>query len=98
MTYLRSLAAQIANSVGPDSTSSSDHAEALFLIYAVLARSKGTSTDARDVHDAWVAWMLIRGADHPSMVPFDELAPEVQQQDAPFVAAILQASRPPDAT
>ncbi len=88
MNYLVEIAKRIRAAV-PRSLVPED-ADDLFLIYAVLARSRGTATTAEDVHDAWTAWMLLRGEDHPSMVPFRELPPEVQAEDEPFAAAIRQ--------
>ena len=67
-------------------------ADALLLIYAVLARAKVEATTAEDVHDAWTAWMLIRGERHPSMRAFDELSEAVRREDEPFVQAIRTAA------
>ena len=60
----------------------------LFDLYAAVALIRGVDTTRRDVHDAWVAWMLAEGEQHPSMVPFEDLPPEVQAEDEPFVRAI----------
>jgi hypothetical protein len=62
--------------------------EELLRSYAVLALALGTTITAEDVHDAWVAWMLARDPDHPSLVPFAELDAETAKQDRPFVSAI----------
>ncbi|MEU5942756.1 hypothetical protein ABZ807_27100 [Micromonospora sp. NPDC047548] len=64
----------------------------LFLIYAVLLRAKGETVTAPDVHDAWVAWMHIRGVSHDSSIPFDDLDEETQDEDSPFVLAIRRAA------
>jgi len=86
MSYLRELADAIRTEVPAQLVPSRpDH---LFLIYAVLARTKGEQTTAEDVHDAWSAWMEMRGEQHESMVPFHELAESVQAEDVPFVEAI----------
>lgn len=63
----------------------------LFRLYALLACAKGRQVGLRDVHDAWVVWMLERGESHESMVPFEDLPMAVQQEDLPFVKAILSA-------
>lgn len=91
MTYLEALAAAIRSEVAesivpPDSQS-------LFLIYAVLARAKPDGVTPEDVHDAWVAWMTGRGESHESMVPFDELPPDVKAEDVPFVEATNAVAR-----
>jgi hypothetical protein len=56
--------------------------------YAVLALALGTAVTSADVHDAWVAWMLARDPDHPSLVPYCELDEETAREDRPFVFAI----------
>lgn len=91
MTYMQRLASEIrravpAHLVPPDSNG-------LFLIYAVLACSKGEAVTAEDVHGAWVAWMEIRGEAHESMAPFSELPQAVRDEDAPFVRAIQEIAR-----
>lgn len=93
MSYIRRLAKAIrdrvpAELVPPDS-------EDLFLIYAALGRTRGDATSARDVHDAWVAWMEIHRRRHRSMRPFEELPNEVRREDEPFVEAIRAALRQP---
>lgn len=91
MSYLRTIASLIAQEVGeprPDSSRSQ-----LFLLYAVLALVRGEDADRRDVHEAWVAWMELLGEDNPSMVPFDDLSPDVQAEDEPFVRAIRTVAR-----
>ena len=60
----------------------------LYRIYAVLALAKGKATTARDVHDAWSAWIANIYPDHRSLKPFDELTPEVQHADDLYVDAI----------
>jgi hypothetical protein len=65
----------------------------LYRMYGLLALSKGTATTAKDVHDAWSAWCAKDRPEHPSLVPFDQLAPHVQAMDAPYVWAIHDASR-----
>lgn len=64
----------------------------LYRMYAVLSFAKGTATTARDVHDAWSAWIVDSYPDHRSLRPFDELAPEVQRADDLYVSAIHRAS------
>jgi hypothetical protein len=93
VTYLDVLAARIRELVPPLVLPDGD-TRALFLIYAVLARSKGNEVQPEDVHDAWVAWMILTGGeDHAALVPFDELGADVRSEDLPFVSAIRQAAR-----
>jgi hypothetical protein len=92
MTYLDEVAQLIHGNL-PPSSPPPDHAESLFLIYAVLARAKGEATTMEDVHDAWAAWMSTTNPKHDALVPFAELEPDVRQEDAPYLAAILKAAR-----
>lgn len=90
MNYLEETADRIqqlvpADLLPPDS-------EALLLMYAVLARAKGTATTSEDVHDAWTAWMLMRGKRHRSIRAFDDLPAAVRAEDEPFAQAIRQAA------
>lgn len=92
MSYLRDVAATIRANL-PAGTSMPNDGDSLFLLYAVLLRTKGESVTAGDVHEAWVAWMELRGEEHESMVPFDDLTKEVQAEDLPFAEAIADAAR-----
>jgi hypothetical protein len=90
VTYIDQLAAAIRAETPPDRLpDDQDGIDDLFRLYALLALVKGVSVTTRDVHDAWATWMVNRGeGDHESVVPFDELAPEIQAEDEPFAAAI----------
>lgn len=60
----------------------------LFLMYAVLLLAKGEEVTREDVHNAWVAWMVGKGAEHESLVPYGNLPADTQAEDSPFVLAI----------
>ncbi len=62
----------------------------LVLLYALLAKTKQATVTPEDVHDAWSLWTeYARGfTDHKSLIPFDELTPEVQSLDNEYVEAI----------
>lgn len=66
---------------------------ALYRIYAVLCLVQGQGTDNEDVHDAWVAWRAATKPDHRSLVPFTDLAPDVQEKDTPYRDAIRAVAR-----
>jgi hypothetical protein len=91
-SYIERVAEQIRRAVDPELLPDGN-VEALLLMYAVLALAKGENTSARDVHDAWAAWMASTDPSHESIKPYDDLPADIQQQDAPFVAAIHDASR-----
>lgn len=69
-----------------------DESNSLFLLYALLALTKGQAVTRRDVHDAWVTWMYLKGASHESMRPFEELDQSVQAEDEPFRDAIAEVA------
>ncbi len=92
MTYLEEIASDIQAEVDP-AVLPDDDTRMLFVLYAVLADSRGSAVTAHDVHDAWSAWMILRGEEHRSLVPFEELPPDVQAEDEPFVEAIRRVAR-----
>ncbi len=92
MTYLDDIANAIRAEVPSDLVPDDDDLDQLFRLYAVLARAKGEATTRADVHDAWSAWMLGRGADHESITPFDRLDPETRREDEPFLRAIQKVA------
>ncbi|OBH12334.1 hypothetical protein [Mycobacterium sp. E3247] len=92
MSYL-DADAELIRSCLPASTGVPEDSGDLFVLYAVLMRAKGEGTQAADVHDAWSAWMSRNEPDHESIRPYEQLAPSVQKEDAPFLAAIHKAAR-----
>lgn len=64
----------------------------LFRMYAVLLAAVGEDVSARDVHNAWVAWMLECDPSHPAMVPYEELPADVAVEDDVYVAAIRRVA------
>lgn len=61
-------------------------------LYALLALVKGRETSLEDVHDAWSVWRHRTLPNHRSLVPFDELASDVQELDRPYMEAIHRAA------
>ncbi len=92
MTYIDALAGEIRNAV-PDAALPEGDTSGLFRIYAVLLLAKGEDVKREDVHNAWAAWMITKGEDHESVVPFAELPPETKAEDSPFVLAIRSVAR-----
>lgn len=62
--------------------------ERLIDLYALLALTRGLDTTLRDVHDAWSIWCHEDNPGHRSLIPFDQLAPEVQELDRKYCEAI----------
>lgn len=92
MNYIDRLADRIAREVDPAQNLTED-ARNLFRFYAVLVLVKGEAVELSDVHDAWVAWKSSTDPEHRSNIPFDELSPETQAMDVPYVAAIRSIAR-----
>lgn len=65
----------------------------LAAMYAALTVVKADRVTSRDVHDVWALWQVISAPDHPYLVPFDELEPDVQLLDAPFRDALVAVAR-----
>jgi hypothetical protein len=87
VTYLDELAAQIERQV-PAKLLPGDNTALLFRLYALLVLAKGQAVTAPDVHNAWAVWMQEIDPSHHAIRPFDQLDPETQTADEPFVAAI----------
>ena len=61
-------------------------------LYLLLVLTHGRETTERHVHDAWAIWQDQRDPYHRSLVPFDQLHPNVQALDQPFRDAIRDAA------
>lgn len=85
--YLTRMAQQIRSLTAPNAQPPYNDIR-LYLLYALLARTKGTATTREDVHDAWAVWAQEHRPQSVCIVPFDELPPSVQAEDEPFVRAI----------
>ena len=93
MTYIDEIAQAIQAALPADVRLPKSDTDRLFRLYAVLALAKGVQVTTEDIHDAWAAWECDRRPDSRSIVPFDHLAPAVQQLDEPFVEAIRRVAR-----
>jgi hypothetical protein len=69
-----------------------DEAAGLVDLYLLLAMCKGVDVTARDVHHAWAIWRSRAVPAHAAIVLFDDLPPEKQRLDDPYVEAIRRAS------
>lgn len=92
MNYIDTIAREIyAITEGPGEPGPFDRI--LYRMYALLALSKGEGTTLEDVHDAWAAWCSEERPGHRSLVPFDQLAPDVQALDQPYLDDIHIVAR-----
>lgn len=88
MNYIDQIAQRIAEAAGDPSAMATEEWAPLFRAYAVLCRINGSLTTSEDVHDAWSAWCAPINPTHRSLIPFDELSPEVQALDDRYRDAI----------
>lgn len=85
MSYITQVTGDLAGRLpdcGPD----------LLGLYALLVLTTGEGTTLENVHDAWAVWREATRPDHPSLVPFADLAPEVQALDAKYRDAIREVA------
>lgn len=66
---------------------------ALADLYVLLVLTQGEETSLQDVHDAWAVWRNDSNPDHRSLIPFDELALDVQELDREYMDAIHKAAQ-----
>ena len=90
--YIDVMAERVAYYAKETWSSLDENEKMLYRIYAVLALALGATTTLKNVHDAWSAWRVATVPNHRSLVPFDRLAPEVQELDAPYRDAIHRAA------
>lgn len=87
--YLERIALDIWTATGELEPDYPTDEASLWLVYAVLALVKGTTTTSSDVHEAWSAWATVRyDGTHRSLVPFDALTPPIQAYDDLYRDAI----------
>lgn len=86
MNYIDEIARAIYARTADDEPDESDMR--LYRIYAVLASAVGEGVTEAMVHDAWSAWMADDKPEHRSLVPFEELTPDVRDLDLPYRLAI----------
>ncbi|HEX8182189.1 MAG TPA: hypothetical protein VF575_01150 [Candidatus Saccharimonadales bacterium] len=91
MNYIKELAGEIHGQIPAEVLPEAENLDELMLMYAVLALAKHTQVTNEDVHNVWAAWMSFNDPEHRSIKPYDELEPDVQEQDTPFTEAIRRA-------
>ena len=61
-------------------------------LYTLLALI-GVNVTMRDVHDAWAIWQARTDPAHRSIIPFAELASDVQELDRKYTDGIRRAAQ-----
>ncbi len=62
-------------------------------LYALLVLTTGVNTTWENVHDAWAIWRNRTKPDHKSLVPFENLTPDVQELDDEYTKAIQAVAK-----
>jgi hypothetical protein len=89
--YLNDIAKVIKSHI-PEERMPSENAEELLNLYAVLVRAKGTNVTESDIHDAWSTWIVKQNKEHESLVPYEDLTPDVREQDVAFTDAVRKTA------
>ena len=93
-SYIEKVARDIWAATGEEQPYYPPDEASLYLGYAVLALTKGELTTSKDVHDAWSAWAAVKyDGEHRSLIPFEELTPEIQAYDDLYRDAIHMVAR-----
>lgn len=90
MNYIDAIACEIGKYCKMDTTGAQEMR--LLQLYALLALTVGKDVTLEHVHDAWAVWTAQIRPDHTSLVPFDQLAPDIQLLDEPYRAAIARVA------
>lgn len=61
-------------------------------LYTLLVFTKGDECNLYDIHDAWSIWQNNTKPDHKSLIPFDELTPEIQELDREYMEAVREVA------
>lgn len=87
MNYVQRLRAALA----PKLPDCDDTLIDLYVLLGLMYSDMGVI--ASDVHNAWAVWRNKTNPEHPAIVPFEQLSPEVQALDDKYVDAIVAAVR-----
>lgn len=80
MSYVETTISKLRANLGPNDGSVVE----LLRFYALLVHSCGVDTTLEDVHTAWALWRSQTKPDHPDLVEFAELSPEVADYDRSY--------------
>lgn len=80
MSYVAQTIEALRAGLGPADGSDTE----LLRFYALLVHTTGINTTLEDVHTAWALWREQSRPEHPDLVPFEQLSPEVAEYDRPY--------------
>lgn len=93
MNYLDELAKEIFFESNTDKDGFWFDDRMLYRAYALLLLAKGEAVTNEDVHNAWAVWASEYDENHRSLIPFDDLEPQIQALDEPYTRAIHKVAR-----
>lgn len=65
----------------------------LITLYALLVLTLGDGATMVDIHDAWALWRKKDMPNHSALIPYEELAPEIQELDRPYMDAVRRVAQ-----
>jgi hypothetical protein len=95
-SYVEQMRDRIVEVLGADEIEGwGENAERLLDLYTLLALTRGADVTPEDAHDVWSVAISRTDPTHRSLIPFDELAPDVQAMDDKYRDAIVTAATAP---
>lgn len=67
--------------------------EKLLDVYALLVLTVGENCTQENIHDAWSVWQNKIDDSHRSLIPFADLAKEVQALDEKYRLAVVEVAK-----
>lgn len=90
-TYIEQVRAALLAALG-ENEQAWDNDRPLLDLYTLLVLTRGMDCTCEDIHDAWAIARQRTRPEHPALVPFGELTPNVQAYDVLFRDAVHQAA------
>lgn len=90
-TYVEQARAALLAALG-DAESDWDSDRELLDLYTLLVLTVGTRCTNEHIHDAWAVARQRTRPDHPDIVRYSQLDPEVQSYDTRFRVAVQRAA------
>ena len=90
-TYIEQARAALLDALG-DTEREWDAERPLLDLYTLLVLTRGTACTSQDIHDAWAVARQHTRPEHPDLVPFEALTPQVQGYDVKYRDAVRAAA------
>ena len=84
MNYIEKIKKSLAEKINVEND--------LLDLYTLIVFLKGKNATLEDIHNAWAIWRNNTKPDHKSLIPFDELSPEIKEMDREYTNAIIETA------